>query len=279
MLATLERMAGLSRASMDGALTGRAAVAVSVASESGLLLGAFQRGCDGASARFRRASGGSALTITPGTVHVVLALASPDALTPCDENKVLNRHVRPLLRATGARYFGRDWASVDHRPAAFVGVAHDATSKRTAFEAFVAVRSPLWTHARPSFLDKEPTSLGPQADPDAVARSILEAYRRAYGALDDLVPLDASPVEDAPPWTAREAVAIGEVCAGRDAAGVMRLGGELMASRDAVAELELRLASEPLENAIDETLGRPGVLVFGVKSLASIRDVIQRAIG
>ena len=52
-----------------------------------------------------------------------------------------------------------------------------------------------------------------------------------------------------------------------------------MASRDALARLEAAIASEQADvgAAVVETLGAPGVVTFGVRSLGSIRDVILAA--
>ena len=78
-----------------------------------------------------------------------------DALVACDESRLVNRYVRPLLRAltkvgATAHFFGRDWVSVAGRPVAWVGFAHDAGTRRTVFEAVVAVGAPYVVRARES---------------------------------------------------------------------------------------------------------------------------------
>jgi hypothetical protein len=308
MPATLDQISALSHAAMDAGLAGRAALSVVTSSETGVVIGAFQRFGDAAGARVRRVSGGPALRVAPGTVHVVLALRSCDALTPCEPAQLLNRYVRPLLRALTrhaalAHYFGREWISVLRRPAAFVGFAHDAESGRAAFEAFVAVHEPLWESARASFAGKEPASLGAlagrQLDAEALCVAIRAAYAGAYGELDGLAAAaPAPPAAIEPAWTARVPEAIGDVCAGPDATGMLRVGGEFMASRNAIKALEARLAQlgvlrthdahdahdaqdaqdaqDAIAQAIDDALGS-GSALFGVRDSGSIRDAIARA--
>ena len=200
------------------------------------------------------------LLVGPGTVHVLLALAHPAALAPCDAPRLVNRYVRPLLRAltrvgATAHYFGRDWISVRNRPAAWVGFAHEVASNRAVFEAFVAVSSPFAIEARGSFLDREPGTLeslaGRPLDLDAVVRAICEAYGGAYGpGLQEMRPAAtrAPPVDDDDtPWSATVLEAIGTLGAGPDRNGVFRVGGDLLVSRDApgVARAEASPRSPP----------------------------------
>ena len=62
-------------------------------------------------------------------------------------------------------------------------------------------------------------------------------------------------------------------------AGVdQQIGGELMASADAVLRLEDALArGDALDSAVDEAFTTGGATIFGVRSLASIRDAIVAA--
>jgi hypothetical protein len=309
-------MAAVSRSALDRPLRCSAELWVAVACDHASLLGAFQRGrADGAAgtgALLRRGSGGPLVLVGEGTVHVALALAQPGALVAADETRIVNRLVRPLLRALNAtlgprcpaHFFGRDWVSVAHRPAAWVGFAHDATTRRTLFEAFVAVRAPFAAGERPSFRGRLPGTLesiaGVAIDPARVATAIIEAYAREAGEVV-LEPPQASPEwqgwEGAgeassgqgddpradPPWAATCEEAIGVLGAGPDAHGVFRVGGDLLVSRDALARLEQRAANaadaadEEVGAVIDETLAGPGVALDGVTSLASVRDVIVRA--
>jgi hypothetical protein len=205
--------------------------------------------------------------------------------------------VRPLLRAltrTGsqAHYFGRDWVSVAHRPAAWVGFAHDATTRRTLLEAFVAVRTPFATRARASFLGKPAGTLesigGRPVDPERVALAVVEAYARDAGrVIAGAPPPPPPPAPDGddpradPPWAATREVPIGTLGAGPDARGAFRVGGDLLVSRDALARLEARVGAaaddDVVARAVDETLAAPGVALEGVPSLAAVRDVILAA--
>ena len=301
-----EAIAGHSLAALDRPLAPSIAAElwVAIASTGALLLGAFQRDAglpDVELPLLRRGSGGPEVRIGPGTVHVALALSHPGALVPCDEKRIVNRSVRPLLRGltkTGslAHFFGRDWISVGNRPVGWVGFAHDSTSRRTVFEAFIAVQTPFALDQRPSFLGKSPATLdtlaGGIVSARRIADAIVESYVAASGgeAADLPGPAGAHGPhgakegnEDAradPPWTATRVEAIGSVGAGRDARGNFRVGGDLLVSRDALARLETRIdvTSDPEIGAlVDETLGAPGVAIDGIRSLKSVRDVILDA--
>jgi hypothetical protein len=325
--ASAREIAAHSCAALDRPLAHPGELWTAVARDDGVMLGAFQRDSGTASAgpRWRRGSGGPEVRLGPGTLHVALALANPGALTPCDEKRIVNRAVRPLLRAMTrvgalAHFFGRDWISVLHRPAAWVGFAHDATTRRTLFEAFVALRTPFHIASRASFLGKSPGTIeeivGKAIEPERLVEAIVEAYVAAWS----VEPVDASPAELLreesehandlaseggktageqpsgdrehandlapagrpavdPPWAATVEEAIGTLGAGPDARGVFRVGGDLLVSRDALARLEAKSPHVPdhdLGALVDETLGAPGVALDGVRSLASVRDVIFR---
>jgi hypothetical protein len=328
--ASAGEIAAHSCAALDRPLTHPGELWVAVGRDDGVVLGAFQResGTLSAGPRWRRGSGGPEVRVGPDTLHVALALVNPGALTPCDEKRIVNRAVRPLLRAMTrvgalAHFFGRDWVSVLHRPAAWVGFAHDATTRRTLFEAFVALRTPFHVAPRPSFLGKSPGTIeeivGKVIEPERLVEAIVEAYVAAWS----VEPIDASlpqrlqaeselandlassggktagerpsgdreqandpalagrPASD-PPWAATVEEAIGTLGAGPDARGVFRIGGDLLVSRDALARLEARAPHVPdhaLGALVDETLGAPGVALDGVRSLASVRDVIARGRG
>jgi hypothetical protein len=236
--------------------------------------------------------------VGPGVVWLQLALDRTDALVDATADKLINRHVRPLLRAltrassVPASYFGRDWISAAHRPIALVSFAHDGTSGAALFEAIVGVSAPFSLAQRPSFLGKRPATLEEVSErsvaPAAVVDAIVEAYRALAsetrdGQAEPVEPLAAAP--DSAPWSAHREEAIGTIAAGRDASGRLRLGGELMASRDAVARLEALVAALPpgasadqVGDAVDRALTTGGAVVFGVRSLASIRDAIVDAL-
>ncbi len=254
--------------------------------EEGVLLGAFQRSCDGPTHAIKRGTPGCAVSIGPGTLHLLVAMQHLDG----DETKILNRHVRPLLagltKATSkpARYFGRDWLDVGGHPIAHVGFAHARATGRTVVEAFVAVRTPFTLHARPSYLGKEPTTLEALAgklDDEELVRAIAAAYpsheRRGERVVSpSITPLDVTAPDL--PWAASIDEAIGPVCAGRDGAGRMRVGGEWMASSDAVRDLEDRIdRKEPIRAAVDAAFTAPHTALFGVRSLESFARALEEA--
>jgi hypothetical protein len=300
---------------LDRELVFDAELGVSEIARSAYILGAFQRAGEvpmGA-ALVRRVSGGALLRVGPGSVHVALALRSPSALVPCDAPRLMNRYVRPLLRAitkggSAAHYFGRDWVSAGHRPVAAVGFAHDSGTGRAVFEAFVAVRVPfdgpsaplpqVDRHASPrrSFQGKEPGTLEDvkrsPVDSGALARRIVEAYAALPGVVRrDLPARSPSDVADGgqrpraePPWEATVEEEIGPVSAGRDARGTLRLGGDFLASRDAVAQVEAKVlalgasaAIDLVGTIVDQAFSAPAAIV-GVRELGSVRDALLGAL-
>lgn len=303
--------ARLSATALDRALEADGELAVGAVADEAVVLGAFQRpsevASDLASSVHLRVSGGGAVRVGPGGVWVNLALRRADAFVACDASTLVNRYVRPLLRALGkssgksASYFGRDWISVAHHPVAACGFAHDAKTGRAVFEAFVAVEAPFAAAARASFRDKSPSTLvalaGRPIAVSAVIHAIVEAYATmaidASATTEDPTPSrervvfergwptvgegdPVAPIE--PAWSARIDEAIGPIYAGRDASGRVRLGGELMASRDAVAALEEAVAEgESLDVAVAR-LATGEAATFGVRDFASVRDVLAAAL-
>jgi hypothetical protein len=300
---TASEVASHSREALDRPLAHPGELWTAIVRDDALLIGAFQRardlgpGEDDATIppvpRLRRGSGGPSVRVGPGTVHVALSLSRPDAMTACDEKRIVNRAVRPLLRALTkigalAHFFGRDWVSVHHRPAAWVGFAHDASTRRTLFEAFVAVRTPFAVN-RPSFLGKPPGALdalvGAVVDPRRLVDALVQAYTLAWDAEAIEVDAPAASLDEGdvfadPPWASTVDEAIGRLGAGFDAGGRFRVGGDLLVSRDALARLEARVAEagqDDVARVIDETLTAPGVALDGVRSLTSVRDLVLRA--
>ncbi len=257
--------------------------------ESATVLGAFARRTESMPyARVvRRGSGGPAVQVGPGTLWLALLLSRVDALVACDEAHLVNRYVRPLLRALTkcgalAHFFGRDWISVRHRPAAWVGFAHDAASGRVVIEAFIARETRFDRGARGSYLGKEPGTLGSilgtPVTEEKLAGAIVAAYADAYGrAAVDRGALPGGEEETVaiePAWAATAEEAIGEIGAGLDARGRFRVGGELLVSRDALAALETAVAGAEdaeISGIVDATLGAAGVALDGVRSLGSVR--------
>ena len=309
-------LAAISRTALDRPLDAVAELVVGVPSSEAVVLGSMQRISELAATPLdldvlvtRRGSGGAECHVGPGTVWMQLALSSTNALVACEPGRLCNRHVRPLLRALAklgalAHYFDRDWVSASKSPIGSVSFAHDAQTGRAMVEAIVAVHTPFALRARSSYLGKPARTLrdlGVDAEPSRVTEAVLEAYVGAYGAreasvsngpeLRDLLrartnAIPAAAADDPrgdPPWASTREEAIGVVAAGRDREGRMRVGGELMVSRDALAHLEdvLAVASDDpaqLERAID-ALALRGVALLGVRDLRSLREVIADALG
>jgi len=292
-------LAAASRHALDRPLGAAAELLVGVPTDEAVVLGAYQRSSEleaataRAQPRSRRGSGGAETRVGPGTVWMQLSLAEPSALVACEPSRLLNRYVRPLVRAitklgATAQYGDRDFVSAlrggARAPVAYVAFAHDAQTKRALVEAIVAVSTPFAVRDRASYLGRAPSTLealGAVGDVDRAANAILAAYADAYEALAivDAVPAckEAAEIEQEAPWTATEREAIGVVGAGRDRAGALRIGGELMVSRDVLAAAERAVDRATNEHDIDRALDRLAsgdVALLGVRSLRSLRACV-----
>lgn len=279
-------IANASRDAMARALAHPMEIEIGFASDERVLLGAFQRACDvpDGDRAIARGTAGAAVRVGRGTLHVLVAIARLEH----DETQILNRHVRPILRALDANYFGRDWISLEHRPIAHVGFAHERATGRTVVEAFIAVRTLFDVAERASHRGKKTATLeeirGAKIDDDGLVRKIVDAFGTHEALTRE--PHEPSEVDvitrDDPPWAARVDEAIGPVCAGRDARGVMRVGGEFMASFDAVRDLEERIARETMtpqkiREAVNDALGAPHTALLGVRTLESFARALEEA--
>lgn len=289
---SLLELAARSRDALDRPLAAGAELLVASVADEGLVLGAFQRAGElpddilaaQAGRITRRVSGGAEIRVSPGSVWLTLALQRPDVLVAGPPDRLMNRHVRPLLRALAkqgvkAGYFDRDWVgTADKRVVASVAFAHDAGTKRSVFEAVVTTGAPLAVRERGSWRGRPSGVVPAEGLAAAIAAAYLEAYAGAPGEPSP-APADADPETTHAAWSSTFDEAIGVIGAARDASGI-HLGGELMVSRDAVATLESRLSALPaLDEAsvgplVDGVLAAPGVALFGVRSLRSIRDVL-----
>lgn len=266
--------------------------------------GTLRSPLEGRGADLVRASCGADVHVDPGVLHALLLLPRLDALEPVRVDVIFNRTVRPLLRAiskTGAlaHYFGRDWIAAEHRPVALLGFAHNAITQRTLVEAFIGVTSSPCGAARASYQDKEPTTIAELAPQEftvpEIAERIESAFLDAYGlAREDAtldaflgaagVPQDVRVVREPPPsFVDSIEEAIGPVRVGRDEAGRVRFGGELMISFDALEALEEALCridtrdTKAVAQAVETTIGRSGVALFGVRSLDTFVHLVARS--
>jgi hypothetical protein len=272
--ASVAQIASLSTLLLERPLPGAAGLIVLEANNEGNLLGAFDRLHANESMSYRRGTGGNAIPLREGSLYLGLALTSAAALTPCSPAQVINRMVRPLLRALTkcmgkrAAYFGRDTVVMDHAPVAFVTMGHDRRSGRASFEAFIGpeIAQALTRHVR---------------------SEVTHAYRTAYPSLTSLdIGEDAACATPVSPssWTAEVKEAIGTIGGFLNEDQTVEIGGQFMASRDAVSALNEALATmrgayeeDTLSRLIDETFTEPSML-FGVRSLTSFRDCILQCV-
>jgi hypothetical protein len=133
--------------------------------------------------------------------------------------------------------------------------------------------------------------VGHAIDLTNVRARILEAYVAESGSLASsrtLGPESADSGEswEDPPWTVSVEEAIGEVSAGRDRHGALRLGGDLLASRDsvdrvsgAVDALPEGATTDEVGAVVDGEFSNASVALDGVRDLRNVRDVLLRARG
>ncbi|MFO0676948.1 MAG: hypothetical protein U0169_10455 [Polyangiaceae bacterium] len=296
----------LSRGLLDAAFASSGLLAVRVVRGDGpvLSLGAFDRASRVARdlpaelaslPSFGRGSGGMPVRIDVDAVWVGLALSSTTAFTDATAATIVNRHVRPLLRALAkenvpASYGGRDFVACVKTPVAWVGFQHDGSSRRAAFEALVAVRSPFTVPGRSSWAGKVPGTLDAAArrpvEPARLRAAIVEAYLDSFGAKRVELAMEIPPhshtdrTKADPPFTATVEEAIGLVGAGPTRDGYVGVGGEFAASRNALAELNYRLTqidtqdAAIVDDAVANAFGHSDVVIDGVRSLGSLRDAI-----
>lgn len=210
----------------------------------------------------RRASGGPAVLVGPGSLHLALSLPRADALTDCPRDKLQNRYVRPLLRALRrfglrASYFGRDWISAGKLPVAWIGSALYADGGAWV-EAILPVGHPfalpaeLDAHpprALDPFLGSAPTTLdaalGRPLGRDELTDAVVSEYTNAYGLIAPGDFTNAALRPDAndtrPPWDVVLEEAIGFV--GAAGGAEPEVGGEFFASEGAVRRLSALLAA------------------------------------
>lgn len=292
-----EEIAAYSRAALDREVT-KPELYVVTPTTSAVLLGAFQRATEVAAPattdpreadgemRVRRGSGGGAVLLSPGVLYVGLLMPHPGALVPANEMQILNRAVRPVLRAISrmgvlTHYFGRDFLSSKKRPVASVSFGHDAISRRTLVETFISVDALAMEATRASFDGKLPATMAELRADTIDVTKLATALAEEHGLpITAPAPVKVLVAPTEPPWTARADESIGPLFAGPDHRGRTRLGGELMASRDRVAWLEERVHNAPdsaIGALVDEAFTPAGIALFGVKTLLSVRDVLLAA--
>jgi hypothetical protein len=220
---------------------------------------------------YRRGTGGVTFVTEEDALYIGIALEHPAALVAASANQVLNRMVRPLLKAltrcTGKRtaYFGRDHVSAERANVGWVAMGHVVATGRATFEGF----------------------LPPIANVSAseLAAEVARAYAAAHPALAiaAMTPggTAAAPMTvDEPTWSATEDEAIGTIGILRDHHGRRRLGGTLMASEDRMHALneaiQAPMQAQECAEFLDSLFAPPAML-FGVRSLESILRLVRSA--
>jgi hypothetical protein len=264
-----------------------------------IALGRMQRGMDalsedararGAHTLVRRHTGGPAANASSGVVYCALVLRHASALMECPPDRVLNRNVRGFLSGLGkgstpAHYFGREWLSLERRPAALLAWTR-SNDGAVLLEALIARETPFALspgldgypeRAEPPFLGKEPITLAEAwhdaPDPEALIQGIAEGHatrfegleiersslsdeeREAARALEPelVVDLDAE-AADGLSWSRPREIPIGFVSAavaigdGGTVADV-RVAGDFYSDEDAVSALRDALVGEPPDAA------------------------------
>jgi hypothetical protein len=246
----------------------------------------------------RRRAGGPALRVGRGQIYVCLELRAPESLGGVrDPERALNRHVRPFLRALTslgditATSGGRDVILAKSEPVAWIGVAHERATRRTAIEAVIAVRKgfslePALDLASGA-VDRKPSRTLEEIHGKSIADGeVVDAILRELGAMAPAVErfesprLPASRVNpDEPAFTAMVVESIGLLGAVMEE-GSLTIGGDLMASEDALKQLGRSLHSlsdtsdEGVDRAISEAFDEDA-LFFGVRDRASIAKLVR----
>lgn len=245
----------------------------------------------------RRATGGPTGVAGEGTLYVALALSSASALMECPRERVLNRNVRPLLSALRqlgvvAHYFGREFVSVERRPAALVAWTREPRGA-VLIEALLGVERAYAVPedelgirpASPRMLGKEPITLA-EAGARPAPRALAEALARACAAMSPLELEERAPAPPPPEleeparierWSSAREAPIGLLRAGltMDARGAIEdaaLAGDFLQDADAPARLRAALVGglatpERLRDALNATYGAHGAVIEGLRSL------------
>lgn len=264
-------------------------LAASVIGGPAVLLGAGQRAgrvvrMDACAARgvavLRRATAGTTAYVGGRAVVWTLALPHVASLIPdATPRTILNRNVRPFLdglRRAGAvaHYFGREWISVRHRPAALLGFE---ASPRGAvlIEVVAGVDAPVAVpeeiaaddeKAVDRWMGKVPLALGEvvRGEPAEIASAVMAAVaQRAPGPVEEVPPVEVSarpavscdddPMPEGFVAGVGSRVPVGWIDVGVDpATGRVWLGGDVLVPghvREAIAAGDGDLADVPVEGA------------------------------
>ena len=260
----------------------------------------------------RRHTGGCLLRGGDGIVYIALGLQDRSSLMACPPGKILNRNVRGFLagmRAAGvaAAYFGRDFVSVEVRPATYIGWDCDEQG-RVLVEFFVSLTSHFSqpelsaypAHSEPQFRGRPPITLS-EAGVELPAPEFIERVARGYATANgaDFQPVapteeelaagnESCPADDDAEltWSAPIEEVIGFVGAGvcLDSDGrieKLRMAGDMFQERAFHRRLSEALVGKVPDElnvgeAIDVTYGPPGA-IEGVRKLQNLRAALLDA--
>lgn len=303
------RALAIGDASLDWTDRERVAVVYAAAlREQALVVGAWRRARPDAPGVLRRRTGGAPCLAGEGITYLSIALAGPSALIECPPDRIMNRNVRGILaglRALGlsAHYFGRDFLSVDRRPAGMLSWAR-ALDGRVLIEAFLhaersclPARSPDEpSHPEPRWLGKAPISLreaGRAPSPSELAEQVARGCAELGGAsVERFDPPTAAPGVRAPGppalahWSPPQAIPIGWCSAGisLDEGRISKVAIEGDFDQDDAApeRLSAELAGHPpsaerAASAVNATYGRGRCAIEGLSSLQPLLDALLGA--
>lgn len=229
----------------------------------------------------RRHGGGKAVALGPGIVRVAFRFAMDGRVAP-DADRILNRAVRPVLRALRtltplAHYFGRDVVSLKvagrRHDVGAVGFGHDASAGTAVFEAFLGV------------------TRGPRADlvslatllPGLTSQALVDRLRASFadeGATNEsLAPLPV--IAAGPPWDVVRETPFARIGA---SASPLSVGGDFFVSRDFLDPLNERLralhpgASAAAVRAVFAVAPHDGQVLIGVPTLDDLADTVSNAL-
>lgn len=232
----------------------------------------------------RRRTGGAALRVGRGQVYVAIDYETANV----EPSRFLNRYVRPLLRALtslsniAVTSGGREVMLARGEPIGWVGVHHEKATGASGLEAVVNVSRTFeldptvdLAHGAIEPRFKRSRTLHEMLDRPVTVEEVVEAIARELeisGTFEALAPI-ARVDSDEPAFTAMVEESIGLIGAVKERDRIF-IGGDLMASHDVLEALgRSALVTNDLPRTIDEHF--EGAMILGVKSLESIRRVIE----
>jgi hypothetical protein len=269
----------------------------------------------------RRWTGGHATAYGDGILSVSLILPGPSAWLPAAERipaeKLLNRHVRGLLRALSALgapafYPGRDCVTVAGRPVAYVSCERDGMGV-CLVQAIVGLSRPYSREKDAPGEDAaaQPTSLadvvrGSSGLGDRLGEAVLGAYATRHGlSLEVAAPseLESQAVSEREARLRlhgpREDSVEGMVGSGSFATPIgslevyvaleqsrtlrrVRIFGDFIADSAGVAELEEALRMRPadwhsVDGAVERVLGGPEHFTLGLRERQTVTHAVLEA--